>query len=563
MGEVFLAYDQDLRRRLAMKTTRPRSSKDNLVRFFSEAQVVGQLSHPNIVALYELGMTTGRRPYYTMPLVQGQTLTEILRGLLRGEPEIQQEFSLTRLVQIFLQLTLALDYAHAKGVIHCDIKPSNIMLGEHGEVLLLDWGVAKVLREGSIETDLAELMEKMQTMGTPMYMAPEQASGRPVDGRTDIYALGVVLYELLTMIPPFNGDMSEILDAHQNTEPIPPRTRAPEQYIPAALEKACLKALRKKPEDRHQTARELHDEIQAWLEAASDKAKRIERAGKLAMQGRETLDEYTKLKEQITLLEDKTRRLRQGFKGWQSVEEKATLFAAEDELEKSRRSLVQAASDIVMTLSAALGQHEEHPLARQTMADYYWDRFVEAEASGQLERRDYFGKLVEAFHDGFYEQQLKGDGALKLHSNPEGAEVVLYELVEEGLRLVPKNPRELGKTPIGSTKLPMGSYLAVFRAKDFQDVRVPIWISRNRDWWGRVHLYSPEQVGDGYCYVPAGPFVVGGDEEAKGWCLPRSEPVLEDFFIAKQPVTFGEYLESSERFFEERSEGNFRSYAAT
>lgn len=543
MGEVFLAYDKDLRRRLALKTILPKSSKDNTIRFFSEAQVIGQLSHPNILPVFELGMTLGQRPYITMPLVQGQTLGHILSCLLRGDLEYESEFSLTRLVQIFLQLTLALDYAHTKGVVHCDIKPDNVMLGEHGEVLLLDWGVAKVMKEGIIETDLARLTEKMQALGTPLYMAPEQVAGNAVDARSDIYALGAMLYELLTLEPPFDGTMEEVLDAHLNQEPVAPSERSPEKHIPQALENACLKALRKKPEDRHQSARKLYEEIQAWLEAASDEAKRFERAGQLAADGRRLLDSYQSIKENIRELEKDAARLRANFKGWQTVEDKATLFEAEDRLTEARRNLALEASDLVMTLSAALGQHDQHPIARGTMADYYWDRFVEAESEGDLDRRDYYAKLVEAFHDGFYERQLEGDGSLKLGSNPDGAEVVLYELAEDNLEWKPRIPKSLGPTPLSTTPLKMGSYLAVLKKEGLPDAVYPVWISRNREWAGVVDLYTESQIGPGYTYIPSGPFVLGGDESAEGWCLSRSEPELASFFIGTHSVTFGQYLE--------------------
>jgi serine/threonine-protein kinase len=542
MGEVYLVYDQDLRRRLALKTVRT-SSRELAARFFNEAQVMGQLAHPNIVTVHELGLTEEHRPYYTMPLVQGKTLGEILQDLGDKDPESLRSFSLTRLVQIFLQLVLAVDYAHAKGVVHRDIKPTNVMIGEHGEVMLLDWGVAKVLGDGGVETDLAEENLELQALGTPAYMAPEQILEKPIDARTDVYALGVLLYELLTRVLPFEGGVEDVMRAHLARNPIPPRARAPELEIPLELELTCLKALQKKPEERHPTARGLHDEVQAWLEAASDKAKRRERAGELAAQGRKLLDSYRSLKEKIFDLEADVGRLQAMFKSWQTVEEKAPLHQAEDRVVMARRNLGQIASDLVMTLSAALGHDGEHRTARRTMAAYYRDRFVEAEAVGDLEGRDYFGKLVAAFHDGHYERELKGDGSLQLDSNPRGAEVWLQELVEEKLVLVPRHSKCLGTTPLGPIPLPMGSYLVTLKKEGFPEIRYPICISRNRDWQGQVHMYTQNQIGEGYCFIPAGPFTLGGDVEVRGWCLPRSDRVLGDFFITTHPVTMAEYLE--------------------
>lgn len=542
MGEVYLVYDRDLRRRSALKTVRE-SRWDLEARFLREAQVVGQLAHPNIVPVYDLGLSGSGQPFYTMPVVRGQSLEGILSGLARGEPELLKTYSLTRLMQVFLQLTLAVAYAHDKGVVHRDIKPANVMLGEHGEVLLLDWGLAKVLGDSEIEVAfVGEDKLKTDLVGTPSYMAPEQISGRPVDARTDVYALGVVLYELLTWTSAFEGDTQTILAAHQTEQPGRPRMRAPDREIPLELEDVCLKAIRKNPEDRHQSARELHDEVQAWLEAAADKAKRRERAEQLSVRGQSLLDSYRRVKEDMRGMEDNIRELRRTFKGWQPVEEKAELYRAEDRLEAARRSLVETASSLVMTLSAAIGQDEQHPRARRLMADFYWERFLESEARGDMDSR-YFEKLVAAFHDGKYDLELKGDGVLRLGSIPEGAEVWLYENVEENLVLVPRRGRLLGRTPVGPIPLPMGSYLAILKKEGYPDVRYPVWISRNRRWSGNVRLYADAEIGSGFCCIPAGPFLQGGDEEVKGWSLPRSEIELSDFFIARHPVTFAEYLE--------------------
>jgi serine/threonine-protein kinase len=403
--------------------------------------------------------------------------------------------------------------------------------------------LAKVLQEGEVDAALVSAdKQKSQLAGTPSYMAPEQIAGSPVDARTDVYALGVVLYELLTWTPPFEGDTQTVLRAHKAKDPPRPRVRSPERSVPLELETICVKALRKLPEERHQSAKELHDEVQAWLEASADKAKRQERAGRLAARGEELLDNYRKSKEEIHLLEEEVRRLRGDYKGWQSFEEKTPLIEAEDRVEGARRNLVETASSLVMTLSGALGQDDQHPLARRLMADFYWDRFLEAEARGDLERH-YFEKLVGAFHDGRYDEELKGDGALELQTEPQGAEVFLCPYVERGFQLVPGEFKPLGKTPIDPVPLEMGRYLAVIKKEGYRDVHYPIWISRNRHWMGKVRMYSHDEIGNGFCYVPAGPFRQGGDEEVQGWSLPRSEPELRDFFITEYPVTFRDYLE--------------------
>jgi len=544
MGKVYRVFDRDLGRSVALKMVldgQPELER----RFLEEAQVMGQLEHPNIVSVYELGITKDRRPYYTMPLVRGKTLREILDALASGDPAVTKVYSLTRLMQVFLQVTLGVAYAHAKGVLHRDIKPSNVMLGEHGEVQLLDWGLAKVLDGGGEPGRDPEtsLTGRGLVVGTPSYMSPEQVVDGKLDARSDVYSLGVLLYELLTLSVPFRGNPFDVMSAHRSQQPDPPRLRARERKIPVSLENTCLAALAKAPTERQQSARELHDEVQTWLEAEADKRKRQERASELAGEGRGQLDAYRQLKTEIARRDAEAERLRSGFHGWQSVEEKARLYRAEDEAASARRQLAETASRLVMTLSGALVQDETNREARGAMAEYYWERFLEAEEKLDDDEAQYFAQLVAAFHNGKYARELRGDGSLCLQSDPPGAEVILYPMVEDRLQLVPGPARLIGTTPLASMPLAMGSYLAILRKDGFRDARYPIFISRNREWQGRVRLYAEEQIGSGYLYVPAGPFILGGDVHAQGWSLARSEPSLPDFFIAEHPVTVADYLE--------------------
>jgi eukaryotic-like serine/threonine-protein kinase len=544
MGEVYVAFDQDLRRHLALKTVRGESDKATIWRFLKEAQVLGQLAHPNIVPVYEMGLTETQKPYYTMPVVHGQTLHEILSSILLEDPAYLRVFSLTRLIQIFLQVTLAVEYAHVKGVVHRDIKPANIMVGEHGEVILLDWGVAKLLGETDVSTEAKEdITQTGFAVGTPTYMSPEQVTGEEVDARTDVYALGILLYEILTLEPPFSGKLLEVMTAHLETAPPSPRARAPEREIPLELEETCLRALAKSPDVRHQTARALHDEVQSWLESVSDRAKRRERAGHLAAQGRLLFDQYYALKEKLDEARGRVDALRHRYQDWQSVAEKAPLFEAEDEAAGLRTAIAEAASEVVMTLSAALGHDPAHPDARRLMAEFYWDRFRDAEARRDVASRDFFGKLVASFHDGRYTRELRGDGTLRIDSTPAGASVTFYRFEEKHLVQQPVEGQGVGMTPVGPKALPMGSYLAILKKDGCRDTRYPVFISRTREWRGTVHLFSDQQIGKDFVHVPAGSFASGGDEEARGWSLPGDEVELDDFFMARFPVTVREYLD--------------------
>ena len=226
MGVVLKGHDADLGRDLAVKVLREqyRDQPDMVCRFIEEAQIGGQLQHPGVVPIYELGTLADRRPYFAMKLIRGRTLAEVLAD--RGAPADDHP----RLLGIFESVCQTMAYAHARGVIHRDLKPSNIMVGRFGEVQVVDWGLAKVLtredeagvEEGPVigsephEETVAtarsggdsELSMPGSVMGTPAYMAPEQARGEvdALDERADVFALGSILCEILTGAPAFVGE---------------------------------------------------------------------------------------------------------------------------------------------------------------------------------------------------------------------------------------------------------------------------------------------------------------------------------------------------------------------
>jgi len=539
MGRVYLAFDQDLQRRLALKIVKGGTS-EQLRRFVEEAQVMAQLDHPNIVPVFEVGLSGGK-PYYTMRFVRGQSLAEVLDALRAGDEESTRLYSLARRMQIFVQIGQALAYAHAKGVVHRDLKPANVMLGRHGEVQVMDWGLSKVFREGSVVTALgAPLTETGHIVGTPHYMSPEQAQGAEIDHRADVYGLGVMLYELLTLRRPFEGTALEVLAAIVRDEPRAPRELSHD--LPTPLESACLGALRKRREDRIGSADELCRAVQTWLEAESDRVKRHELAAAKAAEGRALLAEYFRCKREEARLGDEVEAVRARLEPWRPAEEKAELIAARATHDEARNVLVDAASTVVETLERALEYEEENTVARALLARYYWDRFSDAEERADPVDLRFFGSRVRRYDVGEHAIELVGDGSLRLVSHPPGAEVWLSELVEEGFTLAAVNRRQLGVTPLPETALAMGSYLVVLKRAGYRDVRYPVQITRCLAWSGEVVLRTDDEIGAGYRLVPAGPFVLGGDPEAFA-ALPRTEASIADYALAEHPVTMAEYLE--------------------
>jgi serine/threonine-protein kinase len=279
LGEVTLARDHDIDRPVAIKRLRGAPSEEQLMRFAHEVRTIGQLEHPNITPVYDVGVDDTGQHYFVMRYVEGETLEMIISQLASGDPAYLERYSFERRVEIFMGILHAVRYSHAKGIIHRDIKPANIMIGPYGEVMLMDWGIAKQTRAAAPPLPEASepLDPKLRTtgtragalVGTPLYMAPEQASGRneAIDERSDVYALCVVFYELLALqhyLLPRVANVTELLIAITEA-PHPKACDVPSEVqprVPAELAWYVEKGLAKDPADRYQSVAEMIDALQ-------------------------------------------------------------------------------------------------------------------------------------------------------------------------------------------------------------------------------------------------------------------------------------------------------------
>ncbi len=281
LGRVWLAFDKSLCRDVALKEIRPDKSptEQSLQRFVREAQITGQLEHPHIVPVYELAHDRERAyPFYTMRFVHGQTMGDAIEAYQKKRRAGQAAgLEFRRLLQAFVSVCQAIAYAHSRRVIHRDLKPSNVMLGNYGEVVVLDWGLAKTLDKpeelpeeeqpadrlngaGGVET------QPGQILGTPAYMAPEQALGKrdQIDALTDVYGLGAILYRVLTGERPHRGRDSQERTRHAAEDPTP-EPRLVDANIPRPLSAICRKAMSRNRLDRYLSAAALADDVQRWL----------------------------------------------------------------------------------------------------------------------------------------------------------------------------------------------------------------------------------------------------------------------------------------------------------
>ena len=264
MGTVYLAEDTHLGRRVAIKFPSVNSdSHDYRARFLREARAVSELSHQNIATLFDYGETAEGRPFLVMELARGRTLTELME---------QGELDLARAVEIVSAVAEALVEAHARGVVHRDIKPSNIMIHDRGQIKVLDFGLAKQLTTDTVLSSEPEARTLLSTetrsgvvLGTPAYLSPEQATGSAVDGRSDLFSLGTLLYEAITGRTPFAGNsFIEIAANVLHVEPTAPSKINP--LVPPQLDFIALKALAKKTNKRYQTAKEFIADLNAVKE---------------------------------------------------------------------------------------------------------------------------------------------------------------------------------------------------------------------------------------------------------------------------------------------------------
>lgn len=276
MKRIYKVYDARAKRYLALAMLREDAPEDLCDPFIHEAWLTARLDHPNIITIHDVGVKEGKRPYFTMDLKQGITLRELIEKLYAGDRKTVAAYPLEALLQIFLKICDAVSYAHSVNVLHLDLKPANIQIGEYGRVMLCDWGLGRVTAGRGDPHEIDRLLFNPdllgstnlygQCKGTLGYMAPEQLiQDGAVDERTDVYGLGCILYSLLTLLRPLTGDEEEVMKRTRDGAIVAPTGRTPNRHIPVALSAVAMKALATDPAKRYSTVDELRTEVQRYL----------------------------------------------------------------------------------------------------------------------------------------------------------------------------------------------------------------------------------------------------------------------------------------------------------
>ena len=599
MGEVRKIRDRTLNRTLAMKIIHQKMlTKHNVTaRFIEEAQIGAQLQHPNIVPIHEMGRLNDGRLYFTMKEVRGrpfgEAIDEVHQAVENDRWRITSSgWSFRRLVDSFNDVCKAVAYAHSKGVLHRDLKPENIMLGEYGEVLVVDWGIAKVLGRRDYAAEAGDLdvvstdrskaganaTRIGQVAGTPAYMSPEQARGQidKLDGRTDVYALGAILYEILRGKAAYEGNsglavLKKVLSGPPQSIRTTSGSSSKDTFffddivelevesksglpLPEELIVACEKAMSRSIEARYSSVQAFADVISDWL----DGAKKREQALKVTEAAIDLTQKREELEKQSNLLLEEAEAGLKDIPLWESESVKGEWWEKERKAQElsQQSQLLDIAQE--QQLQGALTHKADLEEAHVELARRYRTAHEQAEierepqevAKAEVRLREHAGSLpdghpqrIEHFH------YLKGTGALSLLTDVDDVEVILEKYVPHHRRLVPKVIANLGKSPVISHSLEIGSYRLRLRKEGHHEVLYPVSIGRGEHWNGvdptgiqrPVHLPKLGVLGENDCYVPGGWFWAGGDKQAAR-SLSRRRVWVDSVVMKKFPVTNREYL---------------------
>jgi serine/threonine-protein kinase len=571
MGSIHQAFDRLLDRPVALKVLHPSLAIEGTARsrFVDEAKATAQLDHPSIVPVHDAGELPDGRMFFAMKLVRGTNLEQVLEKVRAGT----DRRPLSTLLQAFLRVCEAVAFAHARGVLHRDLKPQNIMLGEYGEVYVMDWGLFKLsLMSDAVRaaadsepspvsgTDGHELVgvarresflrhtragsEFGAFAGTLPYMSPEQGRGDWLDARSDVYALGALLFELLCGFAPIEPRPTEAVSAvlarvRSEQRPSPseqqrrmdPSVRLPWE-IPPALEAVCARALSLERNDRYADARELSRELAAYLDGSLEREIRARAASGAALRGRMAAEEVRHVRLRLAEIEQERAELERELPAWDNGPQKQHFRDLSRQIESLRAEEAASFAEAVGGMEESLAHEPNDASVKRDLAELYLERFRKASQMHDESSRLFFDGLVRKHDpDGRLSAAMDGRGSIAVEGAP-GTEVHLCRYVERDFRLVTESVAQ-GAAPLERRELSAGSYLVVA-----SELRVPVVVEPGVNTRVKVPSFVAEKD---FVVVAGGSFRSGADEMAPG-SLPAGAIYVEAFAIRRFPITNREYL---------------------
>jgi len=586
VGAILSVRERVLHREIAIKMLRPtyRKRKRSVGRLIREARATAQIEHPNIVPIHTLGVMDDIGVFFTMKKIAGETLQDVLLHLERKDRQYLEKYPPSRLLDIFVNICQAVAFAHSKGIIHRDLKPANIMLGDFGEVLVMDWGLVKFKGEEE-ESEIFGVYsedhgDKMLTLdgtitGTPLFMSPEQACGwsDEVDEQSDVYSLGVILYAILTWRQsPFknSNNIREVLDSVVKADYQPPR-KAAKRSIPRELDAICIKAMAKRKCDRYVSVRELLSDIRNYREdypVTAYRAPLYRRFTRFCGRNRvvagaimvalATLFSFMAVKAIYDNLEYRSyqkaaeynvefadqARLR-AFTLYRQLKRDMTseteIKAAEREFRRNFSEFENRYNTALLFYSKIEKMYRRDTVVAAGISDVYRKMFEFALATRDFDfaeklagmatmRSRNLSYLNDDARSSFLKmrEMVSSSGDLKIITNPPGAQLTIWKLADNNRLRDPITP---GKTPITVKDIPYGTYLAILKPKDHPSVQYPFFLARADNLI--LNIAMPNQIPSGMVYVPGGTWTADGKNTIK----------LKNFFIRRHQITIKEYLD--------------------
>jgi serine/threonine-protein kinase len=594
MSEVGYGWDTLLERDIVWKA--PLSASGPLLHaFYSETRISARLNHPHILAIHDLIPLEDGRPVAILPRVDGVNLETVLTPGYDASPQPPGRLML---LMLFQQVCLAIEHAHQQGIVHCDIKPANILYRPPGQAYVADWGLAEDLRaprpgprqegagspqgaaspprgRGDSERSAAtlprgdgdsprptEISERegaspredagpvqedaappRRARGTLSYAAPEQLRGTRPTPAVDIHGLGALLYHLLTGVPPWSPrpdeDVQHFLARRLRDRLLRPREQAPSREIPIDLDALCISCLQDRPEDRPPSALAVHDAIAAYLEGLKLGTHR--RSAALAIMARA---EQSRLQlEQLRAQLEEVRRARQARAATLDVfsarHDKQALWALEDRQDALARDHHNRFLEVTNLIHQAIELDPELAEARRALVSLYLERLDQLEQQGNATEQPLLEALIQRYDDGTFSSRLTAKAHVTVSGEP-GSVVWRYRVIEEARILRPVEETRIGAVP-QTLALEPGRWLLVVRGEDRIEARYPLRLRRGQQLGLHARLPTPAEIGPEYLFIPAGVAWLGGDPEA--FVEETLEVYLADFAIARHPVTCAEYLD--------------------